>query len=328
MTKMPERAAHPRHYYDHVYLGAAHDRNARRTWIVMILNALAMVAEIAAGWITGSMALLADGFHMATDAGALGVAAIAYAYARRHAHNARFTFGTGKVGDLAAFASAIILGLAALGIAVEAVMRLMEPQTVAYDEAILVAIFGLIVNVGSAMLLMKDGGHVHAPGHNHNHGHSHGHDHDHAQDHARDSHAPAPAAAGQDNNLRAAYLHLVADAVTSAMAIAALVAARLTGWVWLDAATGLIGAVLIARWSVVLMRDSAAILLDTADEALLDRIRDKAEGTGATIADLHVWRIGPDAHAAILSVPGGDALAVRTALSDIAGLEHVTVECR
>jgi cation diffusion facilitator family transporter len=310
----------PRHYYDHVYLGAAHDRNARRTWIVMILNALAMVAEIVVGWMTGSMALLADGFHMATDAGALAVAALAYAYARRHAHEARFTFGTGKVGDLAAFASAIILGLAAIGIAVESAMRLMQPQSVAYGEAIIVAIFGLVINLGSAMLLMKEGAHGHAPGHHH------GHD-DHGHDHAAGAHG-APTAGGQDNNLRAAYLHLVADAVTSAMAIAALVVARFTGWVWLDAATGLIGALLIARWSMVLMRDSAAVLLDTADAALLDRIRARAEGTGATIADLHVWRIGPDAHAAILSVPGGDALAVRTALADIAGLEHVTVECR
>jgi cation diffusion facilitator family transporter len=318
---------HPRHYYEHAYLGSAHDRNARRTWIVMILNALAMVAEIATGWITGSMALLADGFHMATDAGALAVAAIAYAYARRHVHNARFTFGTGKVGDLAAFASAIILGLASLGIAVEAIMRLMQPQAVQYDEAIIVAIFGLIVNVGSAMLLMKGGGgHVHGPGHRHNH--AHGHDHDHAHDDHDNHHAHAAPAGGRDNNLRAAYLHLVADAVTSAMAIAALIAARLTGWAWLDAVTGLAGAILIARWSVMLMRDSAAVLLDTADEALLDAIRAKAEKTGATIADLHVWRIGPEAHAAILSVPGGDALAVRSALADISGLEHVTVECR
>ncbi|WP_070157648.1 CDF family Co(II)/Ni(II) efflux transporter DmeF [Sphingobium phenoxybenzoativorans] len=321
---------HPRHYYEHAYLGSAHDRNARRTWIVMILNALAMVVEIATGWITGSMALLADGFHMATDAGALAVAAIAYAYARRHVHNARFTFGTGKVGDLAAFASAIILGLAAIGIAVEAVLRLIYPLTVRYDEAIIVAILGLVVNVGSAMLLMKDGGHVHGPGHGHSHSHAH-HDHDHGNGHDHNhahNHDHAPGVAGQDNNLRAAYLHLVADAVTSAMAIIALVAARMTGWVWLDAVTGLAGAILIARWSVMLMRDSAAVLLDTADDALLEAIRAKAERTGATIADLHVWRIGPEAHAAILSVPGGDAQAVRTALSDISGLEHVTVECR
>jgi len=210
---------------------------------------------------------------------------------------------------------------------VEAIMRLMQPQAVRYDEAIIVAIFGLIVNVGSAMLLMKGGGgHVHGPGHRHAHGHDHAHD-DHGHDHDH-HHAHGAPSGGQDNNLRAAYLHLVADAVTSAMAIAALIAARLTGWVWLDAVTGLAGAILIARWSVMLMRDSAAVLLDTADEALLDAIRAKAEKTGATIADLHVWRIGPEAHAAILSVPGGDALAVRSALADISGLEHVTVECR
>ncbi len=318
-----------RHYYDHVYLGRAHDRNARRTWIVMILNAIAMVAEIAAGWWTGSMALLADGFHMATDAGALAVAALAYSYARRHAHDARFTFGTGKVGDLAAFASAIVLGLAAIGIAGEAGLRLLHPQPVRYGEAIIVAVIGLAVNVGSALLLMKSGdGHAHA-----HHGHAHGHEHDRhdGQDHhGKDAHGQAHAhPAEQDNNLRAAYLHLVADAVTSAMAIAALVVARLTGWIWLDALAGLIGAVLIAHWSMTLMRDASDVLLDTADPALLARIRNLAEECGGTLADLHVWRIGPGAHAAIVSMtPPADGAAVHARLVDIPGLAHVTVECR
>lgn len=320
-TEAPATDA-PAHYYDHVYLGSAHERNARRTLWVVILNSIAMVAEIGFGWLTGSMALLADGFHMATDAGALAVAAAAYAYARRHQHNARYTFGTGKVGDLAAFGSAIILGLAAIGIAVEAVMRLMEPVRVDYGPAIAVAVIGLIVNAGSAMLLTHGGdGHAHHHGHGHHQGHGH-HDHGHASDHGH------PHAAGQDNNLRAAYLHLVADALTSAMAIAALIAARFTGWVWLDAATGLIGALLIARWSLRLMRDAADVLLDTADPRLLTAMREAVETDGTRIADLHVWRIGPGAHAAIVSVTGeGDRDEIRERLAHLPGLAHVTIEC-
>lgn len=303
----------PQHYYDHVFLGDAHDRNGRLTLFVVVLNSIAMVVEIFWGWWTGSMALLADGVHMATDAGALAIAAAAYAYARAHAGNARYTFGTGKVGDLAAFASAIILGLAAIGIAVEAGLRLAHPRSIIFGEAILVAALGLAVNVGSALLLARGGG---GHGHHHHQGHDHGHhDHDHGS------------TQGGDNNLRAAYLHLVADALTSALAIAALVGARFTGWLWLDSVAGLAGAALIARWALILMRDSSAILLDTADPRLLAEVRTAVEGSGATIADLHLWRIGPQAHAAIVSVPGGDAPAIRAALAPIEGLAHVTVEC-
>ena len=308
----------PGHYFDHIYLAAGHDRNARRTMAVVALTALTMVVEIAAGWLTGSMALLADGFHMATHAGALAVAAAAYHYAKKHARNPRYTFGTGKFGDLAGFASALLLGVVSLGIAVESVMRLFEPISVHFGQAILVAVIGLAVNMISAVMLMEDHSHGHGPQAAHDHAHDHGSHHGHAHSHGH-----------RDNNLRAAYVHVLADALTSVLAIAALLAGRYLDWLWLDPAIGLLGAVVIARWAWGLMRDTSAILLDTAEPALMARVRKAVEGTGARIADLHVWRIGPHAHAAIVSLDAqGDCGAVRARLGQIPGLAHVTVERR
>lgn len=296
--------------HDHVFLGARHDANARRTLWVVLLTAAMMVAEIVAGLAFNSMALLADGFHMATHAGALGVAAAAYAYARRHAHSRRYTFGTGKVGDLAGFASALVLGLSALGIAAESAGRLLDPQPVAFAEATLVAVLGLAVNLVSAALL--GGGHGH--GHDHGQGHDHGHRHDHPH---------------HDHNLRSAYLHVLADALTSVLAIAALLGGRYLGWVWLDPAMGLVGAVVIASWSWALLRDTAGVLLDAADPALEAEIRDGVEGPGdARITDLHVWRVGPGAYAAIVSVVGADAGRVRDRLRPVHAIAHLTVETR
>lgn len=298
--------------HNHVFLGRAHDENARRTLWVVMLTAAMMVGEIVAGWAYGSMALLADGFHMATHAGALGVSAAAYAYARRHATSPRFTFGTGKVGDLAGFASALVLGLVALGIAVESVGRLLDPLPVAFGQATLVALIGLVVNVVSALLL--SGGHHHG----HEHGHAHGHEHDH--DHAHH---------GQDNNLRSAYLHVLADALTSVLAIIALIAGSTLGSVWLDPAMGIVGALVIARWSWTLMRETAAVLLDAADPALEHEVREHVERGDARITDLHVWRVGPEAHAAIVSVTGPvDAETVRSRLAPVHELAHLTVEHR
>jgi len=299
--------------HDHVFLGANHDDNARRTLWVVALTAAMMFAEIVAGYLTGSMALLADGFHMATHAGALGVAAAAYAYARRHAHDPRYSFGTGKVGDLAGFASALVLGLVALGIGVESVRRLLEPASVAFGEATVVAVAGLIVNIISALLL--SGGHHH--GHRHEHGHAHdGHQHGHGH--------------GHDNNLRSAYMHVLADALTSVLAIAALLSGRFLGWTWLDPAMGIVGAIVIARWSWSLMRDTAAVLLDRTDDHVADEVREETERPGdAAITDLHVWRLGPDAHAAIVSVTGSvtvDSILAR--LKPVHELKHVTVEIR
>lgn len=289
--------------HDHDYLGASHDRNARRTLWVVALTSVMMVGEIAAGLLTGSMALLADGFHMATHAGALAVAAAAYWFAKRHVANPRFTFGTGKVGDLAGFASAVILGVAALGIAVESAMRLLDPVRVDFGDAIVVAVLGLAVNLVSAAMLS----------HGHAHPHDSGHDHDHHH---------------HDHNLRAAYLHVLADALTSVLAIIALTAGRYLGWVWLDPVMGIVGALVIARWSWILIRQTAAVLLDTSDASLMERIRSAVEhGGDFAVADLHVWRIGPQAHAAIVSATGPHPPEeIRRRLAGIATLVHITVE--
>jgi cation diffusion facilitator family transporter len=303
--------------HGHASLGPVHDENARRTLWVVALTSVMMIGEIVAGYLTGSMALLADGFHMATHAGALGVAAAAYRYARRHAENPLYSFGTGKVGDLAGFASALVLGLIALGIAIESLVRLMNPVSVAFGDATLVAVIGLAVNIASAFLL--SGGHDH---HDHTHGHHHHH------------HEPRPGATERhrDNNFRSAYVHVIADALTSVLAIVALLAGRYLGWVWLDPVIGIVGALVIASWSWTLMRDTAAVLLDTADSHLMEEVREKVEAPGdAKIVDLHIWRIGPGANAAIVSVhaPGRiDSETVRRRLASVPELIHVTVECR
>jgi len=297
--------------HDHVFLGASHDENARRTLWVVALTFVMMIGEIAAGYITGSMALLADGFHMATHAGALGIAAAAYGFARRNANNARYSFGTGKVGDLAGFASAMVLGLVAIGIAGESVFRLFQPTTVAFTEATVIAVVGLAVNIVSAFLLAGDHGH---------HGHDHGHSHDHGHHHHH------------DNNLRSAYVHVLADALTSLLAIAALLAGRYLGWVWLDPVMGIVGAIVIAKWAVGLMRDSAAVLLDVTDAQVADEIRQLLESSDdVRISDLHVWQVGPQARAAIVSVVATadvSADAIRERLAPVHELSHLTVEYR
>ncbi len=293
--------------HTHDFLGSAHDDNARRTRWVVALTAAMMVGEIIVGFATGSMALLADGFHMATHAGALGVAAAAYVYAKKQIANPLYTFGTGKVGDLAGFASALILLMIALGIGFASAMRLAQPVEVAFGEATIVAVIGLGVNVVSAFLLSGSSGHNHGHGQEH-HGHGHGH--------------------GHDNNMRAAYFHVLADALTSVLAIVALLAGRYLGWVWLDPAMGIVGALVIARWSWTLVRDTSAVLLDTADPHLVAEIRDCVESPGdAKITDLHIWRVGPQAHAAIVSVAGAlTSGAVRERLRPVHEIAHLTVE--
>jgi cation diffusion facilitator family transporter len=301
--------------HDHVFLGNSHDRNARRTLWVVLLTAGMMVVEIFAGVLFNSMALLADGFHMATHAGALGVAAIAYTYAKKHANSRRYSFGTGKVGDLAGFASAMALGLVALGIAVESAQRLLSPQSVAFGEATVIAVVGLLVNLASAWLLGADHHHGHGHGHGHDHGH---HDHSHGHDHHH-----------HDNNLRSAYVHVLADALTSVLAIVALLGGRYLGWVWLDPVMGLVGATVIAVWSWSLMRDTASVLLDAHESHLEEEIREFVEGPGdARITDLHVWRVGPGAHAAIVAVKGIDGDTVRSRLHEVHEIAHLTVEHR
>jgi cation diffusion facilitator family transporter len=306
---------HADYAHDHVFLGSSHDENAKRTLWVVALTVVMMVAEIAAGYITGSMALLADGFHMATHAGALGIAAAAYSYAKRNATSAQYSFGTGKVGDLGGFASALILGLVAIGIGVESVVRLFDPTSVEFGTATLIAVVGLIVNIVSALLLA--GGHEH---HHHEHHHGHGHGHDHHPVH------------GQDNNLRSAYVHVLADALTSVLAIAALLAGRYLGWVWLDPAMGIVGALVIARWSWSLIRATSGVLLDRTDNHVAQEIREILEQSGDTkITDLHVWQVGPEARAAIVSVLGNASVTaemIRERLVPVHEVTHLTVEFR
>ncbi|MCD2179934.1 CDF family Co(II)/Ni(II) efflux transporter DmeF [Rhizobium sp. C1] len=305
--------------HEHVFLGEGHARNERRTWIVIAVTATMMVVEIVAGNVYGSMALVADGWHMSTHAAAMLIAALAYSYARRHARNHRFTFGTGKLGDLAGFTSAIVLAMIALLIAWESIMRLRAPIAINFREAILIAVIGLAVNLVCAWLLKDD---------HHHHGHSHGHDHGHDRhDGGHDHHGHG----GKDQNLRAAYVHVLADAFTSVLAILALTLGSLYGWSWLDPVMGVVGSLVIANWSWSLIRDTGATLLDYVpeDEDLPEEIRDIVSREGAEIVDLHVWQLGPGHHGAIVSILTDEPKApsyYREKLAAIHDLSHVTVE--
>jgi len=289
---------------DHLFLGAGHDRAAARARLATFVTAAFMLVEIACGLLYRSMALLADGIHMATHVGALGLAALAYWLARRHAGSGRFSFGSGKFGDLAAFASALLLGATAIAVAVESVLRLVTPQPAAYRDALLIAVIGLIVNLVSALILRDS------------HSHDHGHDHAH----------------GHDNNMRAAYIHVLADAATSLLAIAALAGAYYWGLGFLDPLCGLVGAAVIASWALGLIRDSALVLLDAdADPAQTQAIRRLLESElGARVSDLHLWRLGPGHQGLIVSLVSPaqtSAEAIKTALrTRYPGLSHVTVE--
>jgi cation diffusion facilitator family transporter len=300
--------------HDHVFLGAQHQRNERRTWLVVALTVIMMVGEIAAGSVFGSMALLADGWHMATHAAALGIAGIAYLFARQYADHARFTFGTGKFGELAAFSSALILLIIAVQIAYESVLRLMSPVPIVYGEAIVVASLGLCVNLGSAWLLRD----------------SHSHHHAHDPHHDNHAHHADPQHHHHDNNLRAAYFHVLADAATSVLAIAALVVAMLAGWAWADPAVGILGSFVIASWALGLIRDAGSVLLDvSADKSLEGVIRSRLETRGDRVTDLHLWQIGPGHRAALISLVSEKPLPPATykrRLGGLKGLSHITIE--
>lgn len=315
--------------HPHVFLGARHDRHERRTWFVVALTAAMMVSEIVGGTIFGSMAVVADGWHMSTHAGALAIAAFAYRFARRHAHDPRFSFGTGKVGELAAFSSALLLALVALLIGYEALLRLARPVPIDFVEATWLAVAGLAVNLGSAWLLADDHhhGHDHAHAahdddHHHDHGHSHHHHHHDHHDQHHHQH--------QDTNLRAAYVHVLADAMTSVLAIVALLAGRFYGWVWLDPVMALVGVCVILSWAFGLVRTAGAVLLDMVpDRRLAGTIRKRLEVGGDRVSDLHLWRLGPGHIGVIAAVVSDrpDAPAeYRRRLDDIAGLSHITVE--
>jgi cation diffusion facilitator family transporter len=410
MTASATIGAHP---HDHVFLGAGHERNERRTWFVIILCGAMMLLEIVGGIAFGSIALVADGLHMSTHAGALLLAALAYTFSRRHAKDPRFTFGTGKFGDLAGFTSAIVLAMIALLIGYESVTRLLAPVPIHFGEAIPIAVLGLCVNVASAWLL--SGGHDH--GHGHGHAHGHGGHHDHADDEAvvrqlsvagldvmlsihedgvpprfrlvaaggaplpsevsvetirpdgarqrfsfadrggylesRDD-IPEPHAfiarvivAGQptdvqfeehdhhgahdrDNNMRAAVIHVMADAAVSVLVIVGLILARTFGWLWMDPVAGIIGACVIASWSYGLIRDTGAILLDMLpSDRTADRLRGVVEAAGDRVLDLHLWRLGPGHLGAIVAIETAsprDPAFYRARMAAVPALSHLTVE--
>jgi len=294
--------------HSHVFLGDAHDRNERKTWVVIAICTAMMAAELVGGLWFGSVALVADGLHMSTHAGALLIAALAYSYSRRYAHDTRLAFGTGKLGDLAAFTSAIALAMIALLICYESVGRLVNPVPIAFNQAIPIAIVGLGVNLLSALLLRED----------HHHAHD---DHDRAHG-GSDVH--------RDHNLRAAFVHVMADAAVSVLVIVGLVAGRQFGWVWMDPLMGLVASVVILNWSWTLIRSAGAILLDACpDAALARKIVSRLEQGSDRVSDLHLWRLGPGHLAAVISVvthePRAPAL-YKKRLTGLVGLSHVTVE--
>jgi cation diffusion facilitator family transporter len=308
--------------HNHVFLGEGHERNERRTWAVIALCGFMMVAEIAGGVLFGSIALVADGLHMSTHASALLLAALAYRYARRHIDDERFSFGTGKLGDLAGFTSAVVLAMIALLISYEAITRFIWPVPISFNEAIPIAALGLIVNIVSVLLL--SGGHKHFHGRDRIADREHEqHEHEHEHHHA---HHPAQ----RDNNLRAAVVHVLGDAAVSILVIVGLTLGLLFGWTWMDPAAGLLGAIVIAAWAYALIRDTGAILLDmTPDGAVAERMRTMIENDGNRLTDLHLWRLGPGHLGAILSVAtrqqrGPDYY--QSLLRRFRSLSHVTVE--
>ncbi len=288
------------HLFDHGNPAGA--RNTRR---VVLITAAMMVVEIIAGWVYGSMALLADGWHMSTHATALGTTALAYALSRRHAEDGRYSFGAWKIEVLGGFASAVALAMVALYMAAESASRILQPHVIYYDQALLVAVVGLFVNLACAALLSNR----HA-----------GHNHHHESDRAH-----------SDLNLRSAYVHVLADAMTSVLAIAALIGGKLFRWGWLDPAMGIVGAVIVSTWAFALIRDTSRVLLDREmDLPIVDAVRHAIESDGdSRVTDLHLVRVGRQRFACIVSVVTGtvrEALDYKSLLRGHEELAHLTVE--
>jgi cation diffusion facilitator family transporter len=302
--------------HDHVF-DAGSQAAERGTRLVMWITAAMMVIEIVAGWWYNSMALLADGWHMSSHAVAIGLSAVAYAAARRYARDPRFAFGTWKIEVLGGFASAIfLLGVAAMMV-FGSVERILSPQPIHFQEAIVVAVLGLIVNVVCALILGRAHDHDH---HHHDHG-----DHDHRHDHHH----------GKDLNLRSAYLHVLADAATSVLAIVALAGGLLFGWSWLDPVMGIVGATLVAIWAKGLIVDTGKVLLDREmDHPVVEEVREAVESGpdngGTRITDLHVWRVGKAAYSCALSVmthdPALTPVQLRERLAIHEEIVHTTIE--
>jgi cation diffusion facilitator family transporter len=295
-------------HHSHLFLGEKHDRHERRTWLVVTLTAAMMVIETVGGTIFGSMAVVADGVHMSTHVAALSISALAYWFARRHARNTRFSFGTGKIGELAGFSSAIILSLIALLILFESAERLIHPVPIQFNEAAAIAGVALLVNLVSAWLLFDEEHHHHGPADHHEAHHGHAHDH----------------------NLRAAYFHVLADAMTSLLAIFGLLTGRFFGWIWMDPLVGIVGAFVIISWAATLIRASGAVLLDLVPNPKLEQaIRGRFEEAGDRVSDLHLWQLGPGHSALIASIVSDHPqppATYKSRLHGIAGLSHVTIE--
>ncbi len=302
--------------HSHVFLGEAHERNERKTWAVIAICTAMMVAEIVGGLWSGSVALIADGLHMSTHAGALLIAALAYTYSRHYAEDARLAFGTGKLGDLAAFTSAIALAMIALLIGYESVERMLYPVPIAFNQAIPIAVVGLGVNLLSAFLLRDENDYHH--GHAHDHG-DEDQDHEHGSSHVH-----------RDHNLRAAFVHVMADAAVSVLVIVGLVTGRQFGWVWMDPLMGLIATVVILSWSWTLIRSAGAVLLDVCpDPTLSGKIAARLEQGSDRVSDLHLWRLGPGHLAAVISLVTHEPRSpdqYKSLLSGLTGLSHVTIE--
>lgn len=298
--------------HDHVFGQDQIKTGERRTLVVIAITATMMVVEISAGIVFGSMALLADGLHMGSHAAALGITAFAYFYARRHAADRSFSFGSGKVSALAGFSSAILLAVFAFIMAWESIDRFFNPVEIIFNQAIVVAVIGLVVNLASVLIL---GGHHHHDDHHHgDHTHHEGHTHSHS-----------------DHNLRAAYLHVLADTLTSLFAIFALLAGKYYGLVWMDPLMGIVGAILISKWSVGLLKDTSDTLLDKQASVEVQATVQEAIETedDNRVADLHVWSIGPDIYAAAISIVTDEPLSVehyKQLLPDDVGLVHTTIE--
>ena len=323
--------------HSHVFLGEGHSRAERQAWAVIWLCGVMMALEVVGGILFGSVALIADGLHMSTHASALLLTALAYSYARRHVGDRRFTFGTGKLGDLAGFTSAVILAMIALLIGYEAVSRFIHPVPIHFREAIPIAFLGLAVNLTSAWLLSRGGHHHH---HHHEHEHDshasdHGHriataEHEHHAGHDHERHAHGAAATSRDNNMRAAIIHVAADGAVSLLVIVGLLLARAFGWLWMDPLAGTVGALVIASWSFGLIRDTSGVLLDmNPDQALEGRIHGAVAAQGDRLTDLHVWRLGPGHLGAIVAVETREPRSpefYREKLSHLPMLSHVTIE--
>ncbi|MGS0692424.1 CDF family Co(II)/Ni(II) efflux transporter DmeF [Shewanella sp. 30m-9] len=312
----------------------------RNTAYVLVLTIVTMLAEIIAGTLYGSMALLADGWHMGTHAAAFMITLFAYRYARKHANSAEFSYGTGKVSVLGGYTSAIALGLVALVMLVESGVRLFNPHEIFFNQAILVAVIGLIVNIVSVFLLKDHHGHAHSHSHCHSHSHAHSHHHDtseyensddagdqheHTHDKSEVKHNPS-----HDHNLRAAYFHVLADALTSLLAIVALLMGKYFGLNWLDPLMGIVGAIIISRWAWGLLKQTGPILLDASiEQTYIEQIKHTLEQEQAQVVDLHIWKISADHYAASMVIHcdcNNNVGYFRKKLSDFERLSHITIE--